>query len=210
MFPRQRVSHRAWFRTKDGLLGLWWSPLAIGVLSAAVAAWGATTGSSTAMVGFMQVTVVPSWPRVFAAGLIGGAGFYLLFFLVAWFWKLLRYRLERRDEDWTNTASMTDDAVVFVLERRPEAPSVSIGDHGRMEVVVKAPDGVLRTLGAEELQPMADRTVVARIQGPGQSGDYEVRWYGSRRKWYYEVTRGLFRLAPDGRAGGDRLDKRAG
>ena len=39
-------------------------------------------------------------------------------------------------------------------------------------------------------------------------GRYEIRWYGSRGRWYYEVTRGIFELSADGHAAENQLAKR--
>ena len=150
-------------------------------------------GLAFAFVGaFFSLPTRPDWGDKFVYGL-GVAALALLFVWgLAFMWQLVRYWLSGgQDRDWEMTAMSGDGIVRFTLARKPDAPPGFVHVHETMECVVRTPNG-MKTIPDQDLFAPKAMSVQATLHQCVASGPYEVRWYGSRRGRFYEITHGKF------------------
>jgi hypothetical protein len=210
VFPNGRVLLRASVRSNDAVRNAGWLALVVAIVTAAAAATGATTGSPLVRVGKRLVPLGPSWARVFAIGAIASVGILVAQLLGPFLWSLLTYRWSNHvDNNWQARASMRDDQAIFQLVTLD--PRHEVTELGWMEAVIRGPDGPPKTKPDDDiaigsgLRARPKSGVVTRLYDAAP-GRYEIRWYGARGRWYYEVTRGIFDLSADGHAAENQLE----
>jgi hypothetical protein len=151
-------------------------------------------GLAFAFVGaFFSLPTRPGWGDKFVYGL----GVAVLALLLVWglsiVWQVVRYWLSGgQDRDWEMTAAIGSGIARFTLARKPDAPPGFVHVHETMECVVRTPNG-METIPDRGLFAPKGMSAQATLQGAAY-GPYEVRWYGSRRGRFYEITRGKFIL----------------
>jgi len=132
-----------------------------------------------------------SWSDILLAAVVGGVGALVVVRGGLFLFELGCYRWSRSNERWRATGHIAGNGVQFALRRREDATHEPSSIHGVMECVVKGPSGV-RTYPDGQIHSRGDGEVFVQWTGEPDghyAGDYEVRWYGSARGKFFEITR---------------------
>jgi hypothetical protein len=176
-FPRWRVMARTYQRAEG------WITNRLGALTVLVILTVLVGGVVGAAIGTTTL-----------AALVGALAALVLLLAGRSAFELARYWYSGMEDDtWQALAESTGDGHLrFRLARKVGTPPEFVMTHGTMECIVQTPIETRRITDQELFAPKGAEAI-ATLEGMA-SGTYEVRWYGSRRGKFYEITRGRFTL----------------
>ncbi len=180
-FPRWRVARRIGFHASDSTA----KTVGIVVMPIAFAFIGA----------FFTLPARNTWGERFVNGAIAGAiavVFVLVFFAI---WHVGAFYLGKlgwtADKYETGQEGETEFHTFFVLRRDPDVSADLAVRHGKLECRVKTPSGEMHVLTAGSVGRDVETNAIRGLP----AGDYETRWYCSRRKSrFYEIARATVTL----------------